>query len=293
MNRIPKKKSENFSCSEKSARDPALGDKLQSFNDSFRNTNQPEGRVASISVITATLNASKTINELAWSLLCQSDQAFEWIVCDGGSDDNTLEIVERYHERLNLKTMLHPGFGIYDAINQAICACRCDYYVVIGADDVLFPNAISEYRRKMFGYDLVAFGVFIGKKIKYPRRDITSWSGFAAHSIGTVIRKNLHERVGFYQQRYEIAADTLFLRMALNSGASVASHQELVGCFSLNGVSSSDYLKTAIESFRIRIEMGENKVLCSLRLGVGIAKNISRIVLFGLGRRRAYQRIPK
>jgi len=248
----------------------------------------PKG--GSISVITSTLNASRTIDDLARSLVCQTDQDFEWIVCDGGSEDDTLRIVESYGERLDLIIILGPGFGIYDAINRAIAASRFDYYVVVGADDLLFPTAISDFRAKAPGFDLTAFGVVCGDKLVLPRDDIEIWTDFAAHSVGLVIRKCLHEKLGFYQQRYAIAADTLLIRLALRHGASVASHQIVVGCFSLNGISSRNYLAAARESFKIRIEMGENRILCYLRLGTGVLKNLGRIVSFELGARGFFGR---
>jgi hypothetical protein len=118
-----------------------------------------------------------------------------------------------------------------------------------------------------------------------PRVVIKSWLDFAAHSVGTVIKKSLHERVGFYDEKYLIAADTLFVRSALRMGASAISVQEVVGHFSLNGVSSTDYLRTAIESYKIRLAMKENQFICVLRLVLGVIKNARRVIAYGLKRK--------
>ena len=47
-----------------------------------------------VSIITATLNAGKYLNEALSSILDQSYQNFEILIVDGGSTDNTIEIVK-------------------------------------------------------------------------------------------------------------------------------------------------------------------------------------------------------
>jgi len=82
-----------------------------------------------ISIITATLNSAKTIQRLIDSLRSQSFKDFEWIVVDGESKDNTLEILHKITD-LNLRISTRSDFGVYDAINRGIRLSKCDYYIV-------------------------------------------------------------------------------------------------------------------------------------------------------------------
>ena len=65
------------------------------------------------SVITATFNAANTINNLVESLRKQTDQNFKWIVVDGMSTDNTLEIIRKQNHQFNKLIIINENdFGI-------------------------------------------------------------------------------------------------------------------------------------------------------------------------------------
>ena len=67
-----------------------------------------------ISIITAVYNAENHIQDLIESLRQQGDSNFEWVVVDGLSTDNTLEILKKIDD-LNVKIISEADFGIYDA----------------------------------------------------------------------------------------------------------------------------------------------------------------------------------
>ena len=92
----------------------------------------------SVSILTPTFNSAVLLPRLVESLLCQTDQDFEWVVQDGGSDDNTLSILyEAQSSMRNLKINSCKDFGIYDALNKALRASSGVYYLVVGSDDTL------------------------------------------------------------------------------------------------------------------------------------------------------------
>ena len=51
-----------------------------------------------ISVITVCLNSAKTIEQTIQSVIGQDDTDFEYIIIDGGSEDGTLDIIEKYRK---------------------------------------------------------------------------------------------------------------------------------------------------------------------------------------------------
>ena len=71
-----------------------------------------------ISIITATYNSEKNITNCLQSVAGQTYQNIEHIVIDGGSTDNTLEIVKSYSSVT--KYISEPDKGIYDALNKGI-----------------------------------------------------------------------------------------------------------------------------------------------------------------------------
>jgi glycosyltransferase involved in cell wall biosynthesis len=68
-----------------------------------------------ISIITATFNAASHLPDLVSCLRNQTYKNFEWVVADGGSTDDTLNIL-RTTKDLNVVLSSQPDFGIYDAL---------------------------------------------------------------------------------------------------------------------------------------------------------------------------------
>ena len=71
-----------------------------------------------ISIITPTFNSSKTISRTIDSIVKQNYSDLEYIICDGGSTDNTKEIINSYKDKLNLTLISEPDNDIYDAMNK-------------------------------------------------------------------------------------------------------------------------------------------------------------------------------
>jgi glycosyltransferase involved in cell wall biosynthesis len=203
--------------------------------------------MASIAVITATLNASAQISRLADDLASQSDSNFRWIVVDGGSTDGTLaSLPESLRDRTD--ATCERDFGIYDALNKGVRRCAADYYLVVGADDRLAPDAISCFRHlaDSTGADIIAASVREGDRVVEPGRGKPWLRGQNAylshHSAGTLIRRDLHARYGFYSHAFPIAADQLFVKRVANGGATFHyAPQVIAGEFSRGGVSSVQF----------------------------------------------------
>lgn len=217
-----------------------------------------------ISVITAVYNAESCISNLIESLRQQQDQDFEWIVVDGASTDKTLEILKDV-KNLNIKIISEPDFGIYDALNKGIKACSGEYYLVAGADDIFFPNAIQDYKKSIDNSDVD----MITSKIIKDGRKVSAGKGaswrfgqdafISNHAIGVLIKKDLHNRYGLYSRKYPISADQLFIQKCAFGGVYIKRIDQVTGIFGIEGVSSVDHVGAITEFFRIQIVLGYNK----------------------------------
>ena len=95
-----------------------------------------------ISIITVTYNASNCIGRLIGSLEQQTVNDFEWLVVDGGSSDETVQMVKSAQlERINVSS--ESDSGIYDAMNKGIDRASGDWLLFINADDQLYGDALS------------------------------------------------------------------------------------------------------------------------------------------------------
>jgi glycosyltransferase involved in cell wall biosynthesis len=97
-----------------------------------------------ISVVMATLNAAKDLPVSLGSLADQCSRNFEIVVVDGGSDDQTRELVARILEeaRIRHRIITLPGSGIYEAINRGVMEAEGEWLYVMGADDRLVTEDV-------------------------------------------------------------------------------------------------------------------------------------------------------
>lgn len=213
-----------------------------------------------ISIITATYNAESTLPRLIDCLRRQTDRAFEWIVVDGGSSDSTVELLRGAGDVVT-RWVSEPDFGIYHALNKGIAMAGNEYYVVAGSDDAFEPDAMASFARAaaQSGADVIAAPVRVDGAVVQPRTTL-SWlrSGppmVAAHSVGTLIRRSLHDDIGPYSPRFPIAADTHFLLKAIQRGSRFAQTSSIAGRFGTDGTSSADPLGALSESWRAHVEV--------------------------------------
>lgn len=91
------------------------------------------------SIITVTYNAGKVLEDTIQSVISQTYRNVEYILVDGGSKDNTLQIAHKYREHIS-KVVSEPDKGLYDAMNKGIKLATGDYLCFLNAGDELHEN---------------------------------------------------------------------------------------------------------------------------------------------------------
>lgn len=237
-----------------------------------------------ISIITTTYNSINNLPLLVESLRIQTDKDFEWIVADGNSNDGTLDYLNSLTD-IRPKIFSQADFGIYDGLNRGINNSSSDYYIFVGADDILYFNAIENYQKSCDGVaDIITAAIEIEGAILRPKRKWV-WlygqhafvSGFA---VGCAIRKNLHLKYGFFSKKFPIAADQLFLLRAAQNDVQIREISNVAGRFNVTGVSSLDVLGSITEFYRVQIACGSNLLVQSIVMLIRILKNINKIRIY-------------
>lgn len=175
-----------------------------------------------ISVITATYNSARTIEDTLLSVLHQTYAEIEYIVVDGGSTDGTMDVVRKYEPQFygRLKWISEPDRGIYDAMNKGIKMATGDVVGILNSDDYYTsPDVLQTVARAMTDSSVDAvYGdihfVRDGKPDKTVRYYSSKWFrplwlrfGFMPAHPSFYVRRTVYQEAGDYRLDYKIGAD--------------------------------------------------------------------------------------
>lgn len=172
-----------------------------------------------ISVITVCYNAEETVENTILSVLSQDYPNVEYIIIDGASKDGTLEIVERYRDRL-AQWVSEPDKGIYDAMNKGIALATGDIIGLLNADDIYaHTGVLSEVAAAMRSESLDAVyadvdyfdGAHPDKAVRhyssaYFKPSRMAWGFVPAHPT-LFLRREIYQKFGYFKTNYRIAGD--------------------------------------------------------------------------------------
>jgi glycosyltransferase involved in cell wall biosynthesis len=171
-----------------------------------------------ISVITVAFNNGTYIEDCIKSVLGQTYKNIEYIVVDGGSTDETLEIIKKYRDKISRWTS-GPDNGIYDAMNKGIEMATGDVIGFLNSDDFYADGGVVEKVAETFtSYgvqsvygDLVYVNRNNNRTIRYwkageYRQGSVKWGWMPPHPT-FFVRKEIYERYGCFNTNLKIAAD--------------------------------------------------------------------------------------
>ncbi len=172
-----------------------------------------------ISIITATYNSAKHLKSCLQSVINQDYTEIEHIIIDGGSTDQTLQIIDQYKDKIS-KIVSEKDRGIYDALNKGIALATGDVIGVLHSDDFFADEKVLSDVAAAFNNSKAGIvygnldyvhrdnpGKIIRKWRSKPyKRAFFSWGWMPAHPT-FYARKNLFNQLGNYNLTYKSAAD--------------------------------------------------------------------------------------
>ena len=200
-----------------------------------------------VTVLTPCYNSGKTIERTLECIENQTYRNIEYIIIDGGSTDNTLDLIERHRSRLpkELTVISEKDKGIYDAMNKGIKLAKGRLIGIVNSDDSYEQDTVEQVVNH-FGnnqYEVI-YGMqrtyFDGKEkavVIYhhdflPQQMITHPTCF--------VTKDTYEKFGVFDIQYRSAADYDLMLRYFKSGQVVFTPiYRVLSNFQLGGISSS------------------------------------------------------
>ncbi|MFT5716073.1 MAG: glycosyltransferase [Oleiphilaceae bacterium] len=243
-----------------------------------------------VSIITATYNSAATISDTLQSLNVQSYENIEYIIVDGASKDNTLEVIKQQCSRVTT-IISEPDKGIYDALNKGIEAATGDIVGYLHSDDLFaYPDAVKDIVATFTQYNTDA----IYADLQYVSKDNTDtvvrlWqsgeyhrdkltSGWMPPHPTFYMKRSCYEQFGLFDLSFKIAADyDSILRYLWQKKVSMSYLPKVTMKMRVGGASNRD-LKNIILKTKEDIRALKNSHVPWVQAVV--IKNVSKIPQF-------------
>lgn len=216
-----------------------------------------------VSIITACYNSGNTLKQTIESVLNQTYTNIELVLIDGGSRDNTIELIKSYETKftkknLNYRWITEPDKGIYDALNKGITLATGEFIGVLGSDDWLELDALSNV---IDTYNCDKSVELIFGAVKFYRNEEPAYTEQiypielyrrTMHHQGIVYRKSLHEKFGYYSLNNKVSSDYEFLLKCKLGNAIFNPTNNIIANFRLGGTNNKFYYIGIREEARIQ-----------------------------------------
>lgn len=175
-----------------------------------------------ISVITATYNSGSTLRDTIESVINQTYKDIEYIIVDGVSKDNTLDIAREYEPQFEgkMRIISESDKGIYDAMNKGVAMATGDVVGILNSDDFYTSNDVLLQIKNTFetnDVDAIYGDIHfvndgnLDKCIRYySSKNFKTWKmrmGWMPAHPSFYCKKEIYTQYGAFDCSYKIGAD--------------------------------------------------------------------------------------
>lgn len=206
-----------------------------------------------VSVITTSYNSGHTIKDTLMSVATQDYANIEHLIIDGGSKDETMNVVSKFgHVAVAIS---EKDGGIFHAMNKGLQLCTGDVICFLNSDDwYISPTVISSVVNYLQNSHCnVAYGDLQYVQQFNPERIVRTWKsgrfrrknlyyGWMPPHPAFFAKKEVYEEVGFFNTELNSAADyELMLRILLKHEHDACYIPEVLVKMRLGGYSNASF----------------------------------------------------
>ena len=215
-----------------------------------------------ISIITICYNAASTITRTLRSVSAQTYPNIQYLIIDGASKDNTLELVRELAPEAEIYS--ERDKGIYDAMNKGLDRATGDYVWYVNAGDALVsPTTVEDLIRATCTGDSLpdvlygdtrlidAEGHDLGLRRLRPPHQL-DWRSFRSGMLvchqAFVAKRSISPH---YDLRYRFSADVDWCIRVLKEAKTTAFYPESIALYLNEGTTTANHRASLIERFHV------------------------------------------
>jgi glycosyltransferase involved in cell wall biosynthesis len=182
-----------------------------------------------VSIITVVYNGEKYLEKTIQSVINQTYTNIEYIIIDGGSSDNTVDIIKKYDNYISY-WISEKDNGIYNAMNKGIKIANGEIIAILNSDDYYKSYAVENSVNNIINYNVDFSYANINiidpktnkshlKKAVFKTNIIKQkiYQEMVYPHITLFIKKSVYKEIGLFDETFRIAGDHEFiLRMYVN-----------------------------------------------------------------------------
>jgi len=199
-----------------------------------------------LSIITINYNNAKGLKRTIESVINQTYKNIEYIIIDGGSSDESVEVINEYKNKLAY-CISEKDNGIYDAQNKGVLKNKGDYLLFLNSGDSLANSSVLQKVSsflsggKSFYYgNLILENISVKENHFAPKIiDIDFMLNCTFWHPCVFIKSNLFKTFGLYNTSFKIVGDyEFFIRCLLKPNVTTEYIDEFITLFDCNGISN-------------------------------------------------------
>jgi len=198
-----------------------------------------------LSIITINKNNGAGLEKTIQSVICQTSNDFEYIVIDGASDDESVEIIAKYADRINY-WVSERDTGVYNAMNKGIRKAQGKYCLFLNSGDWLIsPETLKDVFEEIRDNSSDIFYsdvIMTDGRIRQFQSKITINYLLYTHlnHQNTIIKCSLFSK-HFYNENLNISSDwEFFLHEYWNNKSMFHKLKTNIAIYDTTGISSRD-----------------------------------------------------
>ena len=222
-----------------------------------------------LSIITINFNNRDGLRKTIESVVNQNYQEFEYIIIDGGSTDDSVEVIKEFAEHIDY-WVSEPDKGIYNAMNKGIERVHGEYCIFMNSGDCFHSNdVIEKFVTNINNEDIACGDTYLGETKK----------AFAEITFETLFNSSICHQSAFiktklmkkymYDESLKIVADRkFFLQAFITENCTYKPLHFIVANYDITGFSAQNRTLSELEykkvleeiiPYRIRVDYGKKR----------------------------------